>query len=142
MAAKKGSRSAPGRQGVNVTKEMMKDPNLDFALLEQLLKIKGPKAIKRFLAERLRKPSEYPAIPELVARLLELDANAKFRLEIVRHKGGKSPTRRFTDAAITKWFHAYGKEHLNKEEIGAIADEFNVSDAKVRQVITDIRRNT
>ena len=138
--------SPPGGKPVHVTREMMKDPDFDIALLEQLLNIQGPKAIARFLADRLRKPSEYPGIPEMVARLLGPDSNASFRLEIVRHRGGKSPTRRFTDATMVKWVKFYqrarGKEHLSKKDVGEIADEFDVSVAKIRKVITEILRDT
>ena len=85
---------APGGKAVHLTNETISSGASDMALLEQLNNIKGPVFIARFLAERLRDPSRYPGAPGMVARLLDPDEDATFKLQLVRRRRGKGWTTR------------------------------------------------
>jgi hypothetical protein len=79
--------------------------------------------IARFLAEGLRDPSRRPGIADM-ARLLDPDNNASFKLEIVRHRHGRSSTKAVNDRAIVKAIlkaqQELGRKRLSKKEVGDI----------------------
>src|SRR5690348_7095933 len=70
------------------------------ALIEQLYEKKGPAFIARFLAERLREPSPDRALLDMVASCLDPQSNESFKLEVVRPRDGRSPTKSINDIAL------------------------------------------
>jgi hypothetical protein len=117
---------------------------IDMALIEQLYEINGPATVARLLAWRLRKPSPRREVLDMVARWLDPESNDCFKLVVARRRGGKSPTKQLNDQTIAKAIlrsqQRLGWKRLSKEEVGDIADQFNISDAKVRKVISQIQK--
>jgi hypothetical protein len=113
------------------------------ALIEQLFEMQGPKSVARLFAERLRDPEPHPGVLCMVARCLEPQSDNRFELVLKRRRNGKSPTTQINDVAITKAINdrqALGKKRLSKADVGGIAVQLGISDAKVRKVISQIRK--
>jgi hypothetical protein len=110
------------------------------ALLEQLLEMRGPTAIERLFAERLRDPEPNRAILDTVARWLDPQNNYSLALGVVRRRCGKTWTKHVNDAAVAGAVLKYKKmsgdrRGIIKKIVGKVAEDFKISEAKVRQVI-------
>jgi hypothetical protein len=110
------------------------------ALIEQLLAVNGPDAIARLLATRLRDPSPHRAILDMVARWLDPRGDDRFKLKVVRRRGGKSPTKSVNEIALVKAVAAYqrasGNKHgAQKKAVAEVADQFEVSKATVLKAL-------
>jgi hypothetical protein len=117
------------------------DVNIFAAAIEQLYALKGPTAVTRFLSTRLRDPSPSRVVLDLVARLLDSQNNSdSFELAVKRRRSGRSQTKAVNDRAIVMAIQrTFGRKRLSKNEVGEIADQFGISEAKVRKVISQIR---
>jgi hypothetical protein len=120
------------------------DDNIFAAAIEQFYTLNGPTAVADFLSTRLRHPSPPRALLNLVARLLDPQDNFSFKLVVERRRSGKSWTKHVNDAAIAEAIlrsqQKLGRKRLSKKEVGDIADQFEISDAKVRKVKSQIRK--
>jgi hypothetical protein len=146
MTKQQKTETVPVPQGkvVHVTREMTDNDAVGMALDEQLFAIQGPTSIASLLAWRLRQPSPGRVILDQIARMLDPSEDSYLKLKVVRQKKGKSATKYVNDAAIAKAIlqsqQELGRKSLSKTERGEIADRFGISDAKVRQVISRIRK--
>jgi hypothetical protein len=129
---------------VRVTGETMANDAVVIALGEQAFAIYGPASFARLLAWRLRQPSPSRAVLDDIARMLDPSEDGYLKLKVVRHRKGKTATRSVNDAAIAKAIlrsqQKLGRKRLSKTAVGTIADQFEVSEAKVRKVISQIRK--
>src|SRR5262249_53145016 len=110
------------------------------ALIEQLYETNGPAFIARFLAKRLREPSPDRAFLDMVASSLEPQSNETFRLEVVRPRDGRSPTKSINDIALRRAVaecqRALGNNHgSQKKAVKEVAKQFDVSKATVLKAI-------
>jgi hypothetical protein len=114
------------------------------ALVEQLFETRGADAVASLLAEKLGLPDPDPNVIATVARWLDPQTDDYIKLVVVRRRRGKTMTKRVNDVAIAKAIirsqQKLGRKRLSKEEVGEIADQFEISDAKVRKVISQIRK--
>jgi hypothetical protein len=136
---------APLGRPVRVSYERMAtDPVYDAsvyaALIEQLYEINGSAFIARFLVDRLREPSPGRAFLDMVANLLEPQSNECLRLEVVRPRDGRSPTKSINDIAlrnaVAERQRALGNNHgSQKKAVKEVAKQFDVSKATVLKAI-------
>ena len=110
------------------------------ALYEQLYEQIGPAAFASFLAARLRDPSPHPANLLMVARWLDPQSNDSLALVAVRRRRGKTWRKRVNDAAVAERVFKYeqmfgGRRGSIKKIVGEVADQFEISEAKVRKVM-------
>ena len=110
------------------------------ALIEQLYEINDPAFIARFLAKRLREPSPDRAFLDMVASSLEPQSNETFRLDVVRPRDSRSPTKSINDIAlrraVTEGQRALGNKHgRQRKMVKKVAKLFGVSIAKVLKAI-------
>jgi hypothetical protein len=114
------------------------------ALIEQLFLMGGPTAVAEFLAARLRDPSPHRDVLDMVARSLDPQNDDYLKLLVVRQRRGKRWTKHVNDQAIAKTILRYrqelGRKRLSKVAVGDIADQFEISEAKVRKVISQIQK--
>jgi hypothetical protein len=80
----------------------MDDGSLYMAWLEQNFALFGPACIAEELAMRLRNPSPWRVILDQIARMLDPSDNGYLKLEVVRHRKGKTARKYVEDAAIVK----------------------------------------
>jgi hypothetical protein len=109
------------------------------ALYEQLYEMIGRVEFARHLAARLRDPSPHRTVLDAVARMLDPEGDDCFQVVVRRRRGGKSPTKHVKDAALAKAIveqeqEGRPKHGERKGADGKIADQFNISESKVRQV--------
>jgi hypothetical protein len=112
----------------------------DMALYEQLWRMIGPTKLARLLAERLRDSEPHPAVISVVTRLLDPGSNDCLKLEVVRRKDGKSPTKRVNDRFIAErvkeYTQAFGNRHGDQTRaVKRLANELEISAATVRKAI-------
>jgi len=134
-----------GKESAIVHGSGAKTPQELYAVLvEQLFETRGADAIASLLAENLRLPDPDPDMIATVARWLDPQTDDYIKLVVVRRRGGKTMTKRVNDRAVAKAIiksqQELGRKRLSKEEVGEIADQFEISDAKVRKVISQIRK--
>jgi len=114
------------------------------AVMEQLFKTKGADAVASLLAAHLRLPTPHRDVIATVARWLDPQTDDYIKLVVVRRRSGKSQTKHVNDAAIAEAIlrsqQEFGRGNLNKKAVSEIADQFKVSEAKIRQVISQIRK--
>jgi hypothetical protein len=147
MTKQQKTENVPVPQGkvIYVTREMMdNDDAVGMALDEQLFAIEGPTSFASLLVWRLRQPSPARVVLDQIARMLDPSEDSYLKLKVVRQKKGKTATKYVNDAAVAKAIRQsqqeLGRKSLSKTERGEIADRFGISDAKVRQVISRIRK--
>src|SRR5262249_30304500 len=134
----------PQGKVVHVTREMMDNDAVGMALDEQLFDIEGPTSFASLLAWRLRQPSPPRVVLDQIARMLDPQTDDYIKLVVVRRRKGRTMTKRVNDVAIAKAVigsqQKLGRKRLSKEEVGEIANRFEISDAKVRKVISQTRK--
>src|SRR5262245_50894133 len=110
------------------------------ALIEQLYEIEGSAFIASFVADRLRDPSPHRAFLDMVASWFEAQNDKSFRLEVVRPRDGRSPTKVINDIALRRAVaegrRALGSKHgSQKKVVKKVAEQFDVSIATVLKAI-------
>jgi hypothetical protein len=118
----------------------MDDGSLYMAHLEQNFAIFGPACIAEELAMRLRNPSPWRVALDQTARMLDPSDNGYLKLEVVRHRKGKTARKYVNDAAIVKAvkknMEARSSKHgRQKMAVAIVAKQFGVSKATVLKAI-------
>ena len=114
------------------------------ATIEQLYGFGGPRAVASYLSKSLHDPSTSRIAINVITRLLDPQDNSSLRLAVQRRRSGKSWIKHVNDAPVARMIKKYqqtlGRKRLGKKTVGDIADQFKISPAKVRKVISQSRK--